>query len=322
MAATRKADRLTLSINGLSQAETNVVVSDFGGTSRVSTIGALRENEQILLPFDGSVDDVRIYHAALSKDAVFQLWLFNAEMHDQKLADSDKDGLPDVWEKWWGGEAGVKYLGGGDADRDGFSDLEEFSGMTNPMVKESVPISISFFRTSASVPKAARTFWGDYVLCRGRVRSPIDFRIEKQSGRAQEGTDYLWDREPRTVPRGEDRVVYSLRVVSDGFREADEHVVFKLRAVRGCVVREPSTFSLTITSRGKDSDEDGLPDAWEMEMFGNLKSGERDDPDKDGYSNLREFQRGMKPHIPAKHATPEELMLEIFSPYHSIEELK
>lgn len=46
-----------------------------------------------------------------------------------------------------------------------------------------------------------------------------------------------------------------------------------------------------------DSDQDGLPDAWEQQYFGtgNLGWGPTDDPDGDGYSNWVEFQAGSNP---------------------------
>ncbi|MCL5097917.1 MAG: proprotein convertase P-domain-containing protein, partial [Candidatus Omnitrophica bacterium] len=37
-----------------------------------------------------------------------------------------------------------------------------------------------------------------------------------------------------------------------------------------------------------DTDHDGLDDQWEIEHFGNLDQGPKDDPDHDGYSNMRE----------------------------------
>jgi hypothetical protein len=41
-----------------------------------------------------------------------------------------------------------------------------------------------------------------------------------------------------------------------------------------------------------DSDRDGLPDAWETLMFGDLASVAEDDQDNDGYTNLEEFLQG------------------------------
>ncbi len=44
-----------------------------------------------------------------------------------------------------------------------------------------------------------------------------------------------------------------------------------------------------------DSDEDGLPDSWEMAHFGNLAQSAGDDPDGDGTSNIAEFRLGLNP---------------------------
>ncbi|MEM7395218.1 MAG: proprotein convertase P-domain-containing protein [Verrucomicrobiota bacterium] len=44
-----------------------------------------------------------------------------------------------------------------------------------------------------------------------------------------------------------------------------------------------------------DTDADGLPDAWELQYFGNLSAGPDDDPDNDGHSNLEEFMADTDP---------------------------
>lgn len=44
-----------------------------------------------------------------------------------------------------------------------------------------------------------------------------------------------------------------------------------------------------------DSDHDGLDDDWEMAHFGTLAYGPKDDPDKDGYNNMREQIMGTNP---------------------------
>ncbi len=46
-----------------------------------------------------------------------------------------------------------------------------------------------------------------------------------------------------------------------------------------------------------DVDHDGLDDNWEIAHFGNLSQGPQDDPDKDGYSNMREQIIGTDPNV-------------------------
>ncbi|HVV71530.1 MAG TPA: S8 family serine peptidase, partial [Verrucomicrobiae bacterium] len=46
-----------------------------------------------------------------------------------------------------------------------------------------------------------------------------------------------------------------------------------------------------------DSDRDGLDDQWETQYFGSLAAGPREDPDSDGYSNMREQLMGTDPKV-------------------------
>ncbi len=56
--------------------------------------------------------------------------------------------------------------------------------------------------------------------------------------------------------------------------------------------------SLTLYGVGiEDSDADGLDDVWEMAHFRTLAYGPADDPDKDGYSNAREYLMGTSPRV-------------------------
>lgn len=48
-------------------------------------------------------------------------------------------------------------------------------------------------------------------------------------------------------------------------------------------------------SKSPDVDDDGLPDDWEMEIFGNLVQEASDDPDGDGKTNFQEYRRGKDP---------------------------
>lgn len=46
-----------------------------------------------------------------------------------------------------------------------------------------------------------------------------------------------------------------------------------------------------------DEDNDGLPDYWEINYFGDLSEGPEDNYDNDGYSNLDEYDRRTNPTI-------------------------
>lgn len=48
----------------------------------------------------------------------------------------------------------------------------------------------------------------------------------------------------------------------------------------------------------QDTDDDGLPDDWELYHFGHLNYGASDDPDNDGLTNIEEFQLGTNPGNP------------------------
>jgi subtilisin family serine protease len=70
-----------------------------------------------------------------------------------------------------------------------------------------------------------------------------------------------------------------------------------------CVTDESAGFSGNVLSASliidgvpiNDSDHDGLDDDWEMSHFGTLAYGPKDDPDKDGYNNMREQIMGTNP---------------------------
>ena len=63
------------------------------------------------------------------------------------------------------------------------------------------------------------------------------------------------------------------------------------------ITSRPSTTVLfdNLSLAGTDSNGNGLPDAWELAMFGNLSQTANGDSDGDGLTNLQEFQYGLNP---------------------------
>ena len=62
-------------------------------------------------------------------------------------------------------------------------------------------------------------------------------------------------------------------------------------------------------TQANDTDLDGLPDAYELEKFGNLQQTGEGDFDGDGWSNLAEFQAGTAPNIAAQTPTVSEFFV-------------
>jgi hypothetical protein len=70
------------------------------------------------------------------------------------------------------------------------------------------------------------------------------------------------------------------------------------------VVRNPDTLEGGLSVAfiySADTDGDGLPDAWEIDHFGNLGQGPNDDPDRDGISNRDEWLEGSDPNIAVRY---------------------
>ena len=87
------------------------------------------------------------------------------------------------------------------------------------------------------------------------------------------------------------------------WQESQQYVVFRQVAVTNgaapvVTVYPDGTIALANglqLLKRVDGDEDGLPDAWEVEQFGHLGQGSEDDPDGDGLNNLAEYQHGTDP---------------------------
>lgn len=70
--------------------------------------------------------------------------------------DSDKDGLPDDWEKYWFGS--LAPMPGGDNDHDGFDNRTELAFGTDPSDPASKPLVHALIARPAGLPVLAATF--------------------------------------------------------------------------------------------------------------------------------------------------------------------
>lgn len=90
-------------------------------------------------------------------------------------------------------------------------------------------------------------------------------------------------------------------VIHNGFVAGSNSVTFVVSNSWGtydiglCVVWSSATSLIYSNEFNGDSDQDGLPDAWELATFGNLWQSGSDDFDGDGVSNLDELLEGTDP---------------------------
>ena len=74
------------------------------------------------------------------------------------------------------------------------------------------------------------------------------------------------------------------------------------------------SFQMTFRNNCTDSDNDGLPDWWEMKYFGNLNQTAAGDPDGDGWTNLEEYRCGANPLTSSIQDTNNALAFQVLTP--------
>jgi hypothetical protein len=121
-------------------------------------------------------------------------------------------------------------------------------------------------------------------------------------GSATSGSDYTLNKtSPITIPAGSAGATVTVTPVDDAVSESGETVVLTLAAGAGYSLGASTNATVTITDNdaSADADGDGLPDAWEIQHFGNTTSQNGSgDPDGDGATNAQEFAAGTDPMDP------------------------
>ena len=233
-------------------------------------------------------------------------------IHD---ADTDNDGLADIWEKYYSGGLAMNQFT--DTDGDGLTDGDEFKYGTYPSAM-GIPAGVdpkdsdsdglwdgAEVNTHGTNPLKADTD-GDGLDDEEEVTLGADGYITNPLA-ADSDNDGLTDSQEMaatTNPNNPDTDGDSL---PDGWE-----VKYGLNPLSGAgadgATGDPDTDGLTNAQelargtdpRNDDTDGDGLPDGWEVTMGLNPLSaagdnGANGDPDNDGLSNAQELDLGSKP---------------------------
>ena len=191
--------------------------------------------------------------------------------------DQDGDGLPDAWEIANGLNPAVSNASA-DPDGDGLTNEQEYNGGWNPLVAENAALSSS---QSALFLADTGAYSGGYTL--------------DTDG---DGMPDWWE-----VKYGLNRLVNDAAGNLDGddLTNLQEYLAGRnpaLDDLSGEVQQPSALFALDTIGLAPDTDQDGMPDAWEIAHGLNpLVANASGDPDGDGRTNLEEYNAGTDPQV-------------------------
>jgi hypothetical protein len=162
------------------------------------------------------------------------------------------------------------------------------------------------FRAHAVLPEPDNILFGTIALD-GRPITTEDFDVVVEARRTPTGPAISSYQMGSQLRLGN---FYSLRIPLESLTpKTDTNSTFTgdvVYIVIHDINGERETRTVTVQGRGAllrldigtavpDSDNDGLPDAWELAVFGNLGQNGEGDPDGDGSNNGREYAAGTNP---------------------------
>ena len=122
----------------------------------------------------------------------------------------------------------------------------------------------------------------------------VTVEYDVSDGTALRDADYELQPGTLTFAPGETTKTIELTILDDDLVELPETIEVTLsNPLSSALPSDGSGRTVLVTIEAND--EDPLPDAWEVQHFGNLDQGPTDDPDADGEDNLTESQNGTDP---------------------------
>lgn len=230
----------------------------------------------------------------------------NAIIYFDKMTDTDFDGLDDEWEILNFGN--LAQDGNGDFDGDGVSDLQEFQDRTDPKSQNE---RFAFEKELTTVPESAGTVNIKVILSKPQGET-VSVNVGLLNTSATEDEDFKLKPQTLRFAPGTTVATASIIILSDKILdEPDEEINLTLENPCGANIGVPATHKITVKEDAEDSDNDGLPDLWEMKFFGNLDQKPENDPDNDGVNNIIEYKQGRHPNAGAKKDATDRLKLKV-----------
>lgn len=207
-------------------------------------------------------------------------------------ADIDDDGMPDYWEIEYGLDPYEYFDAELDDDDDGLTNLEEYENSTHPMNpdtdNDTIPDGweIQNGLNASDSLDAYADYDGDDLT------NSDEYEHNSNPNHKDTDLDEMPDGyEVEMELNPDDSMDAKFDFDQDGYTNLEEYKAST----------DPWDSQSYPGDSEYDSDEDGMPDWWELGYFSNLVQMPNDDPDKDGYTNLEEFEYDTYPNDARSH---------------------